>query len=358
MRISKLSGVLVIFFCFSVFFGVSNIHAAPDSFKLCPQNCEAVLHLDIKALKGFIEKNNLTAQFKDQIEKIKNLSSVDIFKDINSFTAVLADIASYKTGKNPQGAFLFEGYFRSGEIEKKLSEAGLKIETIETIKMFKLDEDVYLAMPSDKFLIYGNLSEIKAIGALIASKDKNNIEKDAFFNKEINMADLNGKYFTLTVKLPKVLSDLATSIAKINKEQAVFSNLEGFVAAASANDLLFKYIYQDKEAAGRGALSAKEFMEKGFSQIAYNAKKITDSGIDKAKVAVERFNFVKSGLLLMLKLKETMAIEQKDKSVYINFNLTKAEKETGDFVNSLFAAFISLLVKEETKTTAAPASGN
>jgi len=358
MRVSKLSSGLIIIFCLTALFGVSNIHAAPDSFKLCPQNCEAVLNLDIKALKGFIEKNNIAGQFKDQVDKIKSLSSVDIFKDINSFTAILADIASYKAGKNPQGAFLFEGYFRSGEIEKKLSQAGLKIETIESVKMFKLDEDVYLALPSDKFLIYGNLSEIKAIGSLIASKEKNNIEKDAFFQKEINMAELTGKYFTLTVKLPKVLSDLATSIAKINKEQAIFSNLDGFVAAASGSDLFFKYIYQNKESAGRGVLSAKEFMENGFSQIAYNAKKITEGGIDKTKVAVERFNFVKNGLLLMLKLKETMAIEQKDNSVYISFNLAKAEKETGDFVNSLFAAFISLLVKEDVKTPAAPSSGN
>lgn len=357
MQKSRLLSVLLIVFYFMAISGVSYVSAAPDSFKLCPAGCDAVMYFDVKTLSGFIAKNNMAAQFKDQVEKIKAAASVDIFKDINSFTAVLTNIANYKMGKNPEGAFLFEGYFRSEEIAKKLTEAGLKFETIENSKMFKLDEDVYLAMPSEKYLVYGNLSEIKAICSLIAAKEKNNIETDEFFKKEINMADIAGRNFTLTVKLPKVLSDLATSIAKINKDQAVFSNLEGFVAAASGTDLFFKYMYLSKEDADKGALSAKEFMENGFKQISSNAKKMTEGAADTTKVAVERFNFVKSGLVLMLKLQQTMKIEQKEKSVYINFSLAQAEKETGDFIHSLFETFIATLAKSDAKA-AAPATGN
>ncbi len=357
MQKPKLLSVLTILFYLLAAFNLSGAHAAPDSFKLCPANSEALMYFDIKTFRAFAEKNNIASQFKDQIEKIKNLASIDILKDINSFTAVLTNIANYKAGKNPEGAFIFEGYFKISEIESKMTAGGLKSETLENIKMFKLDEDVYLAMPSEKFLVYGNLSEIKSINSLIAAKEKNNVENDEFFKREINAAEVNGKNFALTVKLPAALSDLATSIAKINKEQAVFSGLEGFVAAASGSDLLFKYIYKTKDDAARGAVSAKEFMDNGFKQISYNAKRMTEGVIDKAKVASERFNFIKSGLVLMLKLQQTMKIEQKEKSVFISFELAKAEKETGDFVNSIFEAFIATLVKSDAKTPA-PVTGN
>ncbi len=345
--------ILFIAFILVVLFYIPQANAAPDSFKLCPAGSKAVLYADIKAFSGFVQKNKMAADFKNQIEKIKKLSSVDILKDINSFTAVLADIASYRSGKNPAGVFIFEGYFRSGEIGKKLSEAGIKLEMVESQKLFKLDEDVYLSIPSDKFLIYGNLSEIKIVNSLISSKEKNNIESDSFFNAQLSAPESKDRTLMLIVKLPEALSKFATAMAKTNKEQAVFSELEGFYAAASERDILFKYVYLTKDAAGRGEASAKEFMEKGFSQIAYNARRLTESIPDKTKVAVERFNFVKNGLLLMLKLKESMAIERNEKSVYIKFGLDKSEKETGDFIRSLFDAFVTLLVREEVKTSPA-----
>lgn len=357
MRRTRILIVFILAFYLIAAAGVSGLQAAPDSYRLCPASSDAVLYFDARAFRNFVEKNGMAAQFKEQADKIKAAASVDIFKDINSFTAVLTGIASYKMGKNPQGAFLFEGFFRADEVAGKLAGAGIKSEAADGVKMFKLDEDVYLAMPSEKYLIYGNISEIKAICSLIASKEKNDISTVDFFKKEIASGDAASGNLILTVRLPKELSELATAIAKVNKEQAVFANLEGFVGSASGAELLFKYVYLTADDAAKGAVNAKEFMDKGFQQIAYNAKKMTEGAADPAKVAVERFNFVKSGLMLMLKLQQTMKIEPKEKSVYIKFSLAQAEKETADFARTAFDAFIATLVKPETKPAAAP-TGN
>ena len=342
-----------------IFFSSLSANAFPDAFKICPENSEAIIYLDVRAFREYTVKSGIAEGFKNQITKIKELSTIDLLKDINFFTAILTNISNYRLSKNPEGAFIFEGYFRISDIEAKLNAAGLKSEQLENIKMIKLDANVYLALLSEKFIMYGNLSEIKAISALISAKEKASAEKNLFFNAEINAPDIADKKFMALVKLPKILSDLASAIAKLNKEQAVFAGLDGFVMAVSGSEFFFKYIYQTKDDAAKGAVAAKEFMENGFNQIASNAKKLTGSQLDATKVKIERVNFIKNGLALILKIRETMKIEQKEKGVFIKFDLGKAGKEAEEMSRSLADAFIASLVKQDAKAAdSSKTSGN
>ncbi|HNY11809.1 MAG TPA: hypothetical protein PKK26_09495 [Candidatus Wallbacteria bacterium] len=349
----SLKNFTVIIACLlTVIFSAGSAYAKIDTFRICSKNSEAFLYINVSAFKNFLEANKTLSALKKPAEKIKELTSVDVFKEINSFVATLNGLSNLIYAKNPDGAFIFEGYFRAGEIEKKLTAAGIKSETFSGVNIFKIDEDVFLAVASEKFLLYGNSAEIKSAISLISAKTSDSLETDEFFKSEIDSPENKTANVMICIKIPKAISAMANSVAKVNSDQAMFSNLKSFSFSASGSSMTLKYKYETKEDAAKSVDSAKDFMEKGFSQLAENSKKLNEADLDKTKVNAGRLNFVKSGIRLFLKLRTTMKIEANDKDLFLRFNLTSVNAEMLEFLNAMADSFLSAV---SGKTSAKPA---
>ncbi len=337
-----LKNLTIIVICLlTVIFSSGSSFAKTDAFRICSKNSEAFLYINVSALKNFLAANKTLSALQKPAEKIKELTSVDVLKEIDSFVTTLNGLSNLAFAKNPDGVFIFEGYFRAAEIEKKLTAGGIKPEVFGGLNLFKIDEDVFLTVASEKFLLYGNSAEVKAVISQISSKNTESIETDEFFKNEITSAENKNATVMMCIKIPKAIAAMANSAAKVNSDQAMFANLKGLSFSASGSSMTFKYKYETKEDAARSVDAAKEFMEKGFSQLAANSKKLGEADIDKTKVDAGRLNFVKSGIKLFLKLRTAMKIEASASDLFLRFDLASANAEMLEFLNAMSNSFMT-----------------
>lgn len=314
--------------------------AAPDAFRACPKESEAAIYLNLKAVNKFLETAGIAAELAPTAAKVKALTTVDITKDVSGFATVLNGIANYRIGKNPDGAFVFEGYFRAAEIEKKLASQNLKSTEFLNKKLYAIDEDVVLAIPGEKYLLYGNTAQVKKIIQMLSGRGED-VSKDDFFGRELALPELTGRNFIAVAKLPDELTKAANVLARANPEQSLFENVKGFSMAAGNGVFVMKYKYASAADASAAAGRAKAFFENGFAQLSSNYKKLNESEIDKTKVSAARVSFVKSGMDLILKMAPTLKIESKDDSLFIRFSTEKLDREISTFFSALHSAFIS-----------------
>ena len=332
---------IVAAFMLTIIFSAGSAFAKTDTLRICSKNSEAFLYINVSALKNFLDTNKSLSALKKPVEKIKELTSVDVLKEINSFVATLNGLSNLAYAKNPDGVFIFEGYFRTAEIEKKLTAGGIKPEVFSGVNLFKIDEDVFLAVPSEKFLLYGNSSEVRTVIDLISAKNSESLDADEFFKNEVNSPENKNANVMMCIKIPKVISAMANSVAKVNSDQAMFSNLKGLSFSASGSSMNFKYKYETKNDAAKSVDAAKDFMEKGFSQLASGSQKLKEADIDKTKVNAGRLNFVKSGIKLLLKLRTAMKIEARDSDLFLRFDLASANAEMLEFLNATTDSFLA-----------------
>lgn len=346
----KLKFLLVFLIIIFIFDSWSIVYANHKILNICPKSSEVIFFLNFSNLNKYLEKENLKGKLNDYILNIKEFSSIDILKDVNYFIAVLSNISVYKENKNPNGAFIFIGNFNKEIIEKKLEKFNLQFNLVtfsnNKVKMFEVDKEVYLSVPTNNYIVYGNAVEVDEIVKLIFENVKSSqLSFENLISTNLLMEKFNFNSLVTIINLPKQLSEHATNMAKLYKEQAVFSNLIGLLFYSSEKNFTFQYIYDTIESAKLGEQNAKIFMENGFKQITNNFKKITDSGMNQLKVANERFNFVKKGLVLLVKLQNYMTIKQIDKNVIISFDLTKVKTEVNDFILALIDNFMSQIAK-------------
>ncbi|MEZ7892430.1 MAG: hypothetical protein QMC67_11835 [Candidatus Wallbacteria bacterium] len=335
-----ITAVLIALFC------AGQAFALPESIKIINKNADAVITLNFGEIYKYLKENKIEGPVETQASKIKNLMAIDILNEIKNFTIVMTDISNYKLGKNPSGAFIFEGNFKQADIERKMVSGGTKFEEYAGSKLYKLGEDLVLTVPSAGFLIYGNTREVKAMleALLLISNKKevtDSISKDEYYNNEINQKEFADMKIYGFIKIPEPISQLANKLAKFNSDQAMFENLKGVSFAGGKNTFLIKYNYTSKQAASDSIKKAAAFMETGFSQLAGNSKKINETEPTAVKVNADRLNFAKAGIDLLLKMRPDMKIEAIEDALFIKFDLSKVTKETAVFTNSILTAFIN-----------------
>jgi len=335
----KILTCLMAAFIFSALFA-GPLQAAPDAFRVCPKGSEAIIYLNVKALTKFLQSEGLSSGMNVTADRIKTLTTVDILKDVSGFATVLNGMVNYKSNKNPDGAFIFEGYFRTSEIEKKLMAQKIKFEEFQKTKLFTTDDDIVLCAPSEKYLLYGNSAQVKKILALLSTKG-DDVLKDEFFAAELALPEFSDQNFIASVKLPDELVKAANVLAKASPDQALFENVRCFSVAAGKGIFVMKYKYASNADAAGAVKKATDFFENGFTQLAANNKKLGESEIDKTKVTMERVSFVRSGLKLLLKMRPSMKIEAKGDSLFIRFSVEQLEKDISGFFAALHTAFIA-----------------